>query len=140
VVRRCRTRRRLIGVPDPRPTFPGMRPFLSTDALARSAVAVDRELLADVLGLLATVTIREALIPHRSKLVFGEHDRADGSITLATPLARVATYLHEATHHARPDWPEPQVQAAGEALLRSVTYREIATLNRRLLRKIAERP
>jgi hypothetical protein len=115
-----------------------MRPFLSTDELARSRVVVDRDLLDDVVAAITTARVREALIPHRTRLVFGAHDLTDGSITLATPLARVATYLHEATHHARPDWPEEQVQAAGEALLRSLTYREIAILNRRLLRKIAE--
>ena len=114
-----------------------MRPFLAPDHLSRSKVAVDRELLAEVLDTMHAVTIREALIPHRSKLIFGEHDRADGTITLAVPLARVATYLHEATHHARPELPEAQVQATGEAFLRALTYREIALINRRLLAKIA---
>jgi len=113
-----------------------MRPFLTPDQLAR--VAVDREFLAEVIDAMHAVPIREALIRHPTKLLFGERDEADGTITLAVPLARVATYLHEATHHARPDWTELQVQATGEACLRALTYREIALINRRLLAKIAE--
>jgi hypothetical protein len=115
-----------------------MRPFLAPDRLTRQRRGGDRDLLAEVLAALETVPIREALLPHPTRLIFGAHDPADGSITLATPLARVATFLHEATHHVRPAFEEPAVQLAGEALLRSLSDREILAIHRQLLARIAE--
>ena len=70
-----------------------MRPFLTPDRLARASV--DHEFLAEVIDAMHAVPIREALIRHPTKLLFGERDEADGTmstIDLTTAQQQMRTW------------------------------------------------
>jgi hypothetical protein len=92
---------------------------------------VDR-LLTDILDAVSTTTIRREQIREPGRLLFGYH-HPDGTVTINEALLRVTVFLHEMTHHVRPDWSERAVRRKTLQLLHALSDDAIATVNRRVL-------
>ena len=111
-----------------------MRPF-SLQHVARQRRARD-PLLDEILAVLDTAPVREHQIRDDALLIFGRHDRTDGSIEINVPIARVLISLHELLHRARPRWSERTVRTRSVRLLHSLSDDDIAAMDRQLVAAI----
>lgn len=110
--------------------------FVTQSRPRRRPSSADLGLLDDVLDGVDGGPVRERQIRDSRMLYFGRFDPADQAITLNVPLMRVAMYLHEGTHRARPDWDERTVRSRSAQLLQLLDDDAIGDLNAQLLAAI----